>query len=695
MNKKILAICFMAVFLTHPAAAAVTEMNDMDKPAPNRGQPIDTSLPDGMPDPNNLDEVISFFKERFRSASVNRVSPDEDLNRSESMNIQHSAEYIQQMQEQNKSVFEKIYDNAMGRISGTTQPDGAPSETVFYQMNADQVQNPVDDLQAPDVPVVNVTLPTGNKIIAPAREHIPYLLSSYELLPTGLIQVQEDVTVVANGQKLKNGLIKVIDKNSVSRAGVRKKVDAQLLSVTVNGQEIPYVLEEIGDKIYIKPKQEYILTPGVYTFSFKYLLDRKLWYYDDFSEFYVDVTGSYLNMVITSANAIVSVPDGRNFMSQNVIVGKEGRFSDRRAVAASLDGNALGFASVTPLLPGEGMHLLVALDKNVFLEPDFDRRFAWFITDYGDILFTFAGLAAILVSYLLSLRYIRRRKALKKTTLSLPASSLRYLMRGNFDRRAFVAGLLELVRKNFIDIRQQDDTVLLIKKTDNLKTLSRSEKKAVNSLFPGKESVLQVSPIQALRFNRAMNAMEKGAKTSARFMSLKLNIGYLFFSIGMLVLSEVAVSLLAVNPLQMAFILFSGTLTIAFYIWMYRRKFKNKILNLLIKVLAVVFILFAVLLISIYIKLISAVFIAAMVYCIFDFEALFSKRSGLLKSKYQEVEDLKKYLISSADTINKSQLFYNRQAYIFALEVEKNYSLNEYNQRFYKLDLAEKVLSMI
>lgn len=695
MKKNFLAICFMTVFLTEAAFAAVTEMNEMDKPSENRGQTIDISLPEGMPDPNNVDEVISFFKERFRKASVNRVQSNEDLSRSESMNIQHSAEYIQQMQEQNKSVFEKIYDNAMGRISGSDQANTKPSETVFYQMNTNQVQNPVENLQSPDIPVVNVTLPTGNKIIAPAREHIPYMLSSYDLLPTGLIQVREDVTVVANGQKLKNGLIKIVDKNSVSRAGVRKKIDMQLLSVTVNGQEVPYVLEEIGDKIYIKPKQEYILTPGVYTFTFNYLLDRKLWYYDDFSEFYVDVTGSYLNMVITSANAIVSVPDGRNFISQNVIVGKEGRFSDRRAIVASLDGNALGFASVTPLLPGEGMHLLVSLDKDVFLEPDWNRRFAWFVTDYGDILFSLAGLLAILLSYMLSFRYLRRRKTLQKSTSVLSPVSLRYLSQRRFDGRAFVSGLLELVRKNFIDIQSQDNTILLIKKTDNLRALERHEKKAVNSLFPGKENVLQASSIQALKFKRAMDAMEKGAKLSAKLASLKSNIGYLFFSVGMLILSEIAISLLAVNPLQMSFILFSGTLMIAFYIWIFRRKFQNKILQSVVKILAVVFILFAILLISVYVKLISAVFIAAMVYCIFDFETLFSKQGGLVKSKIQEAEDMKKYLIANADTINKSQLFNNRQSYIFALDVERYYPQNQYNQYVYKLDLAEKILSLI
>lgn len=695
MKKIFLAIYFMSFFLAQLAYARVIEMNDIDKQSGMRGKPIDMTLPEGMPDPNNMEEVIAFFRHRFQTAGVNKIDPSDDLSQTSSINIQHSAEYIQQMQEENKSVFEKIYDNAMNRISNTSSTDQPPSETIFYELSPDAVQNPVNELQTPDIPVVNVTLPTGNKIIAPAREHIPYMLSSYNILPSGLIQVQEDITVIANGQKLKNGLVKLIKKSTISRANVKKKLDIQLLSVTVNGQEIPYILEEIGDYIYIKPKKEYILQPGVYTYSIKYLLDRKLWYYDDFSEFYVDVTGSFLNMVITSANAIVSVPDGKNFISQNVIVGRNGNFTDKRAIVASLDTNALGFASVTPLLPGEGMHILVALDKDVFLVPDINRKLSWFITDYGDILFALAGFAAILISYMLSWNYIKRRKNLPSKASSMSPSAMRSLLLGGFDRRAFIAGLLELVRKNFIDIQQQDNSLLIVKKTDNLSTLSRSDKNVIKSLFPNKDTVLAVSPMQALKFNRAQRAMEKGTKLFMKLLSLKMNIGYLIFSIGMLLLSEIAISLLAVNPAQTAFILFSGTLTIAFYIWILRRHFKNKILGLLIKAVSGIFILLAILFISIYIKLIAALAIAGMIYCIFEFDEIFSKRSGLIKSKQKETDELRKYLINNADTIGRSLIFYNKQAYIFALELQKYYPQNEYNQSVYKLDYAEKMLILI
>lgn len=692
MKKLFLAICFIVLSL--PAFARTVEVKDMDTVA-QQPQPIALPTPGGLPDPSNTKEVINFLRERFKNASVSNSEIVGNLNQSNSINVQHSAEYIAQMQENKKSTFEKIYDEAMGRISGTNQNDMASSDTVFYEEARQHPQNAAAELQLPNIPVVNVTLPTGKKIIAPAREHIPYMLASFKILPTGLIQVEEDFSVVANGEKLKHGITKIIPKYTTSRANVRKKLDIQLLSVTINGHEIPYHLEEIGDKIYIKPQQEYELQPGIYNFSFKYLLDRKLWYYDDFTEFYWDVTGSYLNLVITSANAIVSIPDGKNFLTQNVMTGYPRRLSNQRAIIASLDNNALGFAATTPVLPGEGMHLLVSLDKNVFMAPGFDRRLVWFITDYGDVLFALAGLAAILGSYILSWNYIKRNKTKLRVAFKQSAPIARLILKGRFDKTTLIAAILELYRKNVIDIQKRDNIIMLIKRTDNLACLSRYEKKAVEELFPGKESVITAAPQNQLKFNRAATLLEKGIKTQLKMLSLQFSIGYLLFSIGMLILTTVAIAMLGINPMQTGLLLFSSMVTIAFYIWIIRRQYKSKVFSYVIKTFAAILILFAVLLMSVYIKLISAVLLAAMIYTIFEYSILFSRRNGVIKGKIKELEELKKYLEKNAQTIGKAYEFSIQQANIFALDLADLYPINEGNKSFYKLDAATELARIL
>jgi hypothetical protein len=678
--------------------ARVLEMNEADaQQRQQQPKTVDPTARNGMPDPNNLEEVTEFFRERFRTASVTKVDDLGDLNKTDSMNVQHSKEYIQQMQQDNRSTFEKIYDQAMEKITNGTENENK-GETIFYQevqdATDDAVHNEVVNPDRPDVAVVNVTLPGGKTIMAPAREHIPYFLASYTILPTGLIQVREDITVVADGKKLKNGFIRMLRKDTVSRANVHKKIDFQLISVELNGQEVPHRLEEIGKYIYIKPQKPYELPSGVYTYTFQYLMDRKLWYYPDFSEFYVDVTGSYLNLLITSANAIVSVPDGKGFMTQNVIVGAGQNQSSQRAMIASLDSNALGFASVTPLLPGEGMHVLVSLDKNVFLEPDMNQRFVWFVTDYGDVLFAAAGLLAVLLSYWLSWRYLKKRKQTSGKGAGLDASVVRYLLLKKFDTRAFGTVLLEWYAKKIIDFEQHNEELLLVKKTDHSSSLNRFEKKALKELF-GRDTVLPVSTRYQLKFKRSFKILEKGHKYRLKFLSLQRSIGYLIFSIAMLILSEVAIAMLSVNPLQAAFILFSATLTIGFYIWILKRKFKRRWVGWGVKTLAVLMILAVLFLTSIYIKAVSALMLACMVYTIFEFNELFSKSNGLAKMQNQELAELKKYLVSNAPTISRSQAFYGRQAYVFALELEEFYPENEHIEQGYRLDIMQRLIRMI
>ncbi len=695
MKKLFFTICFsLSCTFILPVAARIVEMTDINN-APKQTAPVNLPAPDGLPNPQNTEEVIEFFRERFKNASVSRAEDLSEMNHSNAVNVQHSTEYIRQMQEHNKSTFEKIYDQAMGRISDVSQNNNLTAETRFFELAPEQQQNAAEELQRPDLPVVNAVLPTGRKILVPAREHIPYLLSSFNILPTGLIQVTEDITVVANGQKLQNGIIKIIPKYSKSRAGIRKKLDIQLLSVTINNKEIPYTLEELGNKIIIKPVQKYTLQPGVYNYSFKYLLDRKLWYYDDFTEFYWDVSGSYLNLVITSANAIVSIPNGKNFLTQNVIIGYPNRLAHNRAIIASLDNNALGFASTTPILPGEGMHLLVSLDKNVFLEPGIGRQFVWFVMDYGDVLFSLAGLAAVLISYMLSWQYLKKTKNNSRGTFKLTAPVLRYLVRNTYDKTAFGAGILDLYHKNIIDIQKQEQTILLIKKTDDLSVLSRSEKKAVNNLFTGKDAVIAATAANALKFKRAAAAMEKGSKMLMKLLSLQLNIGYLLFSIGMLMLTEIAIAMLGINWLQTGLVLFSGTLTTTFYIWIMRRQFKSKYINYAVKILGGIFILFAILLMGIYIKLISALFLVATVYTIFEYSQLFSQRSGLMKAKTKDCDELRRYLETNAQSIAHSHEFAIQQANIFALDLRPFYPVNNDISRVYKLDMMAEIVQLL
>ncbi len=697
MNKQFFTICFIALMsISNISTARVLGIGEeSQEPATDMTAAFQTPK-EGMPNPDNLDEVISFFRNRFETAPVSTAEQTGSMDILTATDVQHSAEYIKQMQEQKKTIFEKIYDKAIEKISGTSNETAVEKEELrFYELIPEQPQTAQNQAPLPNIPLVNVTLPGGRKVVAPAREHIPYLLVSLNILPNGLIEVNEEVTVVANGQKLRNGLVRIIPKFTSSRLNIKKKLDVKLLDAEINNQPIPHILEEIGNNYYIKAKKEYQLAPGVYTYHFRYLVDRKLWYYDDFAELYWDIAGRSWNLVITSANAVVSLPEGQKFLGQNALVGQGMRLFANRSVIVSLSDNALGFASTTPLLPGEGMHLLVSLDKNFFLEPDFNQYVMWFITDYGNILIAFLGFIAVLISYILSWRYLKNHKPHLLGSFKLTAPIARLLIKNNFDKIAFVSGLLELYRKNVIDIQKQDSSLMLIKRTDQVQMLNQGEKNVMKHLFASHESVITADDRNLLKFQRAKASLERYTGRMVKLLKWQLNIGYLFFSVMMLLLTEAGIAGLSVNPWQTGLILISFSVTLTFYIWMFRRPTKHGIKKYILRSVAVFFILASVLFTGVYISFISALLLTATLSVIFEYSALFGARSGLLKSKVKEAEELGKYLQRNAPQLNNSIEFSRHQPEIYAFDLVPFYPQNSANTASYKLDLAQTLEQML
>lgn len=704
MKKLFLAICFNLIMVTSPDVfAATTELNSIDEVKARETQDarklepiVDTRVPTGE-DKNEMD---NFVKERFNNVVITKLDKDESLDGLKSIDVQHSSEYINMLKESQKSTFEKIYDNAVGNL-GKKSPNqrkdiAQPYDDVYYYVNNTPATNEQkQEWQKPDFPVVNVELPNGQKILAPAKEHIPYMFDKIEILPTGLIHINETVVVIANGEKLRNGLSRSIPKYSTSRTNIRNKVDLNLISVTVNGQDIPYQAEEIGDKILLTPKQNYTLEPGIYTYQFNYILDRHLWYYDKFNEFYWDVTGSSWNLVIASAGASISLPGNQDPLSQNIILGYPGQLSSEGAFVTKGAHNTLGFAAQVPLFVGEGMHLIVSIPQSAFIPNDFNKLFSWFITDYGDIIFALFGLAAILISYIISWKYITSGNSKQKNNMRKTAPMLRYLAKGIFDKTSFATFLLELFRKNIIDIQESNDEVLLIKKTDTLTSLNRKERKALSNLFPGKESVITINAQNMLKIKRAYKLIEKNTEGKFKNLSLKLNLGYLFFSIGMLLLAEVAIAMLAVNFMQSLLIMISCTITMAFYTWILKLKFKSKIVSTLSKVFGILIIVFSMLILGVYIHIISAVIIYAMIYSIFSYTGIFAKRNGLIKNNIREAMEYKEYLIRNVANLSLGRDFLAQQANIAALEISNRFPKEPNIRDYYRLDIISKLISKI
>ncbi len=697
MKKLFLLLCVNIFVFCNFANAGVTEMDNIEQ-LRSKKKEISTPQnikPIGMENLEDKDKLRDFLEERFRTAEVADFDSEEDLNSSNAMNIQHSQEYISQMQEEEKSTFEKIYDSAVARLTASQNDENADilqSDTVFYREVAQQDR---ENIEAPNIPTVEVVLPSGDKTLAPAMEHIPYLFSRIEVLPTGSIKIDETVIVVANSQKLRNGLTKKLPKYSKSRTGEQHRVEYELLNAEVNGKPIAHKLVEEGRDVMIKPVDNYILSPGVYTYRFSYLVDRQLWQYDDFNELYWDVSGSSWNLLITKAGATVSYPNIKQSISQNVLVGYRDKVSPYRARINRYASNILAFVTTTPLLAGEGMHILVALPKEDFIKPDFSRRFVWFVNDYGDNLFAFLGFLAILLSYMISWYYIKTDKTKGSSYLKKTPAVLRYLLNGKFDRISFGGILLDLYRRNVIDIENSEDGVLVAKKTDETKNLSLAEKKIMNNIFAGKEDCLKVNQYAKLKLLRAYKISEKDTLRKMKFMYFKMNVSYVLFSLAMLLIVQAAIAFNTINFLQTFVLLISSGLILAFYVWMIHSKFKSRWVSYIVKGFSGLIILFTLFLMSGYISKFATIMIFAMIVTIFAYSSIFAARNGLIRSKIKEALRYRTYLENNARTICLGREFLTQQPNIFALELEKAYNKEACKKEYNKLAAAAEIVKML
>ena len=716
MRKLFLAICFSFCLAPFYAKAEVRGMSSMQEAKSS------VSAEEKMQASQDLieerayyrsmteEQMLDYLKERLFHVVTNELDVGDGLGGDGAVNIQKSQLQLEREAQEKKSIFEKIYENAMNNLIDTSKPK--PAAQLYTEEvnganlrpsaadNADKLTQ-LENAQRQawlnsNINMIEAELPPfQEKTLLPAMEHIPYLFSRIEILPDSLVKVTDTIVVVANGEKIKDNIMRAFPKYVFDREGKRQKTEFNLLGVLVNGRPIDYKLSDRNNYVFMEPVQPMKLAPGVYEYQFDYTVDNQLFSYDEFDEFYWNLTGSVWNLVISRAGASLILPPNTKTLGQISLSGYNGYWRDDTVTITQEQDNVLGFVSQTPLFIGQAMEIIVSLPKGYVSEISWSKRFLRFINAYGDILFSALGFVAILLSYIVSWNYIRSSRYVSSKSVLKNPILLRYLKSGNIDKKSFGVFLLELFRKNIIDIEENDDNILLVKKTDNLSSLSANERKAVNALFASGESILNINSYSTLKIKRAWEFVKKDALKKIRLLTFKLNCGYLLFSIGMLIVAEAAIALLNYDFAYNFTFLILADLIFVFCLWLFQKKFAVKWKNVTAKTFAVflaaanMFILLAI------INLTAVLFIMAILIVISCFTKLYTQRTGLLSVYVKEAENFAALLQKKTDALSLGRDFLNNQAAIFALDCETLYQPIENNKAFYKLDLIEKLVAKI
>ncbi len=623
-----------------------------------------------FPDLQDPKSVHEYLKRRLAIVTTADVKKDELASTSTTSIIDANA---LKKEENTLSAYEKIYQESMrqaGDISETLNQDVELQGTFYRLKEQERETKPF----VPDFPYVKVKLSDEREILAPADEHFPYVLTTIRIEPTGLLQVTEDFTFISNNESFPYGFFRILPKYNYSKNGEKRRTDITLKSVTINGEETPYKITEIGNYLYIEPKEPLNLPTGIYTYRFKYFIDRAVWFYENYDELYWDITAKTLKNVVGSANAVVYLPDNKSFIAQNAIVSTKQGLDKKRVTITTLSPNALGFADTNALGVGEDIHLFLTMEKGTLLAPDFSKKYQWFIHDYGANLFAILALLAILLSYRISFEQILRNKDKTRAYIKKTPSNYRMLNLNIFDKISLGAEILNLCGKNILELRSDNDKTLLIKKSDNLKRLSKTEQKLINFLYPGQETVLNNRAESELKLKRAYTYLKYSTYKQLYIFKLKLNALYLLFSIGMLFCGIIGGALLAINPWNSFCILSSFTLMLFPYMAIFINITpKKKIWRYTLKTFLALGLLWIDGILSIYSSLFYAIIQTLTVYLIIYYYKMFSRRSGLLRNKIKETEEYKNYLQKNPELERNSKDFANKKAYIYAFNIENRY----------------------
>jgi uncharacterized protein (TIGR04222 family) len=308
----------------------------------------------------------------------------------------------------------------------------------------------------------------------------------------GRLEVTETIRVRAEGVDIRRGIYRDYPTRYRDRFDNDVEVDYRPRSLLRDGRSEPFHLERRrnGVRAYFGSAERF-LSPGEYTYAWRYDAGRMLGFFEDRDELYWNVTGLGWDFPIDRASARVSfafdIPD--EAIGVDAWTGAYGE--QGRDYMAKVEGSSAGFRTTGGLRPGEGLTIVVNWPKGYVEEPGAITRAGWLLSDNANLLVALAGLLA-LFSYYLPVWHLfgRDPHAGPLVTRYEPPggyspASLRYISRMSYDDTALTAAILNLAVKGYLRIEEIGDTHTLERADpgDAAPTLAAGERALLNKLF--------------------------------------------------------------------------------------------------------------------------------------------------------------------------------------------------------------------
>ena len=375
-----------------------------------------------------------------------------------------------------------------------------------------------------------------------ADERIVGFISDVTVNADASLDVRETITVKAEGNEIRRGILRDFPTTYTDRHGIRVRVGFDVLSVTRDGRSEPYALESIGNGTRIKiGDADVFLDDGQHTYEIAYRTTRQLGFFPEFDELYWNVTGNGWTFAIDRARVIVRLPVGARIAQHTEYTGYQGvQGKDARVLNAE---NGRYEAETTRgLEASEGFTIAVAWQKGLVTPPGDGDKWGWWLSDNAGIFALFLSLVLSGGFYLYAWNRVGRDPE-KGTIVPLFApppglgpAGARFITKYGFDDRGFAAAIVSLAVKGHLKIADDDGAFSVTKLSGGAKRdmpLSSAEQALVQALPSGTTVLKQANHATVRAAKSALEgALKKEYDGSVFLRNLKWFVMGLAVSIG-------------------------------------------------------------------------------------------------------------------------------------------------------------------
>jgi hypothetical protein len=300
-----------------------------------------------------------------------------------------------------------------------------------------------------------------------AQERILSYDSQVTVNADGSLDVTEQIRVRAEGNQIRRGIYRDFPTRYRDRYGNRVVVGLQLLEVLRDGRPEPWLTERVGNGVRINTgNDDFLPTPGEFTFSLRYRTTRQLGFFSGHDELYWNAIGTGWIFPIESGSVEVRLPEPVpvELLQAEGYTGPQDAKDQHYEASIPAPGIAR-WQLTQPLQPRAGLTIVLSFPKGVVDAPSRAQQLLWLLRDNRGLLIALTGLGVLLI-------YCTRRW--RKVGRDPPAGTiivrydpptghspagLRYMKRMGYDMRCFSADLLSLAVSSALSI-QRDKQLL-------------------------------------------------------------------------------------------------------------------------------------------------------------------------------------------------------------------------------------------